>query len=64
MYQGESEKQKTREPDMLKELMGPYFSKSTENACFLRADQSESNSCSVSLKIMMWMERNYLTPVK
>lgn len=31
MYQGESQKQRTGEPDMLKELMGPHFSKSREN---------------------------------
>lgn len=64
IYQGESEQQGTREPDMLKELMGPNFSESIENSRFLRADQSESNSCSVLPKIMTWMERNYVMPVK
>lgn len=64
IYQGESEKQRTGEPDMLKELMGPKFSKSIENSRFLRVDRSENNSCSVSPKIMTWMERNYLVSVK
>lgn len=34
MYQRESQKQRTEEPDMLKELMGPHFSKSIENFFF------------------------------
>lgn len=64
MYQGESGKRRTGEPDTLKELMGPTFPKSIENSHYLRDDQSESNSCSVSPRIIMWMERNYLMPVK
>lgn len=64
IYQGESEKWRTGEPDMLKELMRPNFSRSIENLHFLRVDPSESNSCSVCPKVMMWMERNYLMPVK
>lgn len=65
MYQGESQKQRTGEPDMLKELMGPHFSKSIENELFvLRDDKRESKSNSISPKIMIWMERNYAMPVK
>lgn len=36
MYQGESQKQRTGEPDMLKELMRPNFSKSIENQFLLK----------------------------
>lgn len=63
-HQGESEKQRTGEPHMLKEITGPNFLKSMENSHFLRVDQSESSDCSISPKIMMWMERNHLMPVK
>lgn len=64
IYHRVSQKQRTGEPDMLKELMGPNFSKSIENSHFLGADQSENNSCSVLPKTMIRMERNYLMPVK
>lgn len=63
MYQGESQKQRTEEPDMLKELMGPHFSKSIEKF-FFRDDQRERNRNSVSPKMMTWIERNYPIPVK
>lgn len=44
--------------------MGHGFSKSIENSQFLCVDQSESNSCLVFPKIIMWMERKYLVTVK
>lgn len=55
---------KTGELDALKDLMGHGFSKNTENLQFLCVDQSESNSCLVFPKIIMWMERKYLMTVK
>lgn len=65
MYQGEVQKQRTGELDMLKELMGPHFSKHRKLIIFLkRDDQRERNSNLVSPKIMTWMERNYPMPVK
>lgn len=52
MYQRESQKQRTEEPDMLKELMGPHFSKSIEN--FFFKEMTREKEIEIQYRLKWW----------